>query len=158
MAVERSDVLPTIAQLPFCKPDIERMCKCCLYADDDVEYYQKNISCVYPIKKRCASLAYWSVYWRVGVCWLSECMVCLWVDPECVTGRGCRQASMMSQGSLEQGEVLTVLWDSSRRCAQHAMAAVFPSTGEEPALPLQPADSLLPSCGHLQIVLSNGFQ
>lgn len=40
---------------------------------------------------------------------------------------------MMSLGSLELKEVLTVLWDSSRRCAQHGMAAVFSSTGEEPA-------------------------
>lgn len=69
----------------------------------------------------------------MGVCWLTECMVCVRVDTECVTGRGCRPGSAMSLGSWELEEVLTVHWDSSRRCAQHGMAAVFSSTGEEPA-------------------------
>lgn len=59
-------------------------------------------------------------------------MVCVRVDPQCVIGRGCRPGSAMSLGSLELEEVLTVLWDSSRRCAQHGMAAVF-STGKGPA-------------------------
>lgn len=62
-----------------------------------------------------------------------ECMVCVREDTECVIGRGCRPGSAMSPGSWELEEVLTVHWDSSRRCAQHGMAAVFSSTGEEPA-------------------------
>lgn len=68
----------------------------------------------------------------VCVCWLTECMVCVLVATESVIGRGCRPGSAMSLGSWELEEVLTVHWDSSRRCAQHGMAAVFSSTGEEP--------------------------
>lgn len=79
-------------------------------------------------------------------------MVCVLVATVCVIGRGCRPGSAMSLGSWELEEVLTVHWDSSRRCAQHGMAAVFSSTGEETDLPPQPADSLLPSCGCFKLV------
>lgn len=79
----------------------------------------------------------------VCVCWLTECMLCVQVDTECVVGRGCRPGSAMSLGSWELEEVLTVHWDSSRRCAQHGMAAVFSSTGEEPACLHSPQT---PSC------------
>lgn len=60
--------------------------------------------------------------------------------------------------------MLAVLWDSSRRCAQHGMAAASPSPhppsteGAEAVLPCQPADSLLPSSGLAGIVRSNGLQ
>lgn len=67
----------------------------------------------------------------VWVCVGSQCMVCVQVDPKCVIGRGCRPGSAMSLGSVKLEEVLAVLWDSSRRCAQHGMAAVFSFTDKE---------------------------
>lgn len=59
-------------------------------------------------------------------------MVCVRVDPDYVLGRGCRPVIVMSLGSVQIEEVLAVLRDSCRRCAQHGMADVLSSTDSEP--------------------------
>lgn len=75
-------------------------------------------------------------------------MVCVRADTVCYReGLQARQCDVTGVLGARE-EVLTVHWDLSRRCAQHAMATVFSSTGEEPAFLLHRWQT--PSC-HLVV-------
>lgn len=70
-------------------------------------------------------------------------MACVPADTERVAGRGLGPGGAMSLGSREQEEVPAVRRDSSRRCAQRGMAAVFSSTaGRLPPAILWPLDAI----------------